>query len=118
MWWITGEQIWAALAHTGAWLNALNLIPVWALDGGQAAGVLGQSHRWLMLTACVALWLVLGQSIFFLVAAGTAYRLFTKDLPAQPSNAIAAYFLIVLASLGVLMWSLPGESLAALNDTP
>ncbi len=111
LWWATGDRIWVALAHAGAWLNALNLIPVWALDGGQAAAVLGKSERWMLLTACVALWLLLGQSVFFLVAAGAVYRLFTKDLPARPSRPITAYFMAVLVSLGVLMWTLPGESL-------
>src|SRR5205814_6564697 len=33
----TGDRLWAALAFSGAGLNALNLIPVWMLDGGQAA---------------------------------------------------------------------------------
>jgi len=111
IWWTTGNTIWAALAHAGAWLNALNLIPVWALDGRQAASVLDKSGRWLLLTICLVLWLVLGQSVFFLVAGGTVYRLFTKDMAGQPSRPIAAYFAALLVALGVLMWSLPGENL-------
>jgi len=35
LWWKTGNGLWAALARAGAWLNVLNLIPVWLLDGGQ-----------------------------------------------------------------------------------
>src|SRR5205807_9621247 len=33
----TGDRLWAALAFSGAWLNVINLTPVWMLDGGQAA---------------------------------------------------------------------------------
>src|SRR5258708_24637412 len=44
------------------------------------------------LAVCLVLWLFAGEGLFFLVAAGVAYRLFTKDLPPQPSPAIAAYF--------------------------
>jgi hypothetical protein len=51
----------------------------------------------------------LGESVFFLVAAGAAWRLFTKDLPAQPSRATTAYFVGVLASLGFIMWLMPGQ---------
>lgn len=107
VWLASGDDFWAALARTGAWLNVLNLIPVWALDGGQAASALGKAERWLLLIICLVLWLFLGQTLFFLVAGGVVYRLFTKDLPAQPSPSTAAYFVAVLVSLGVLMWTLP-----------
>lgn len=36
---------WAALARAGAWLNVLNLIPLWVLDGGQAMSALGKLER-------------------------------------------------------------------------
>jgi len=107
LWWTTGARIWAALAHTGAWLNLLNTIPVWVLDGGQAVRVLGKTQRILLLTTSVTLGLVLGQSVFLLVAAGAAYRLFTKDMPLEPSGKITAYFMVVLVLLGLLMWAVP-----------
>ena len=107
VWWTTGARIWAALAHTGAWLNLLNTIPVWVLDGGQAVRVLGKTQRILLLTTSVTLGLVLGQSVFLLVAAGAAYRLFTKDMPLEPSGKITAYFMVVLVLLGLLMWAVP-----------
>jgi Zn-dependent protease len=109
LWWKTGNGLWAALARAGAWLNILNLIPVWLLDGGQAVLVLDKAERIVLLTTCVALSFVLGESVFFLVAAGAAWRLFTKDMPAQPNRAITAYFIGVLASLGVIMWLMPGQ---------
>jgi Zn-dependent protease len=57
IWWRTGNALWAALARSGAWLNALNLIPVWSLDGGQAAEALSKLERIGLLTLCLALWL-------------------------------------------------------------
>jgi Zn-dependent protease len=113
IWWKTGDGLWAALARAGAWLNVLNLIPVWVLDGGQAVQVLNKAERIVLLTTCVALSFVLGESVFFLVAAGAAWRLFTKDIPEQPSRAITAYFVGVLASLGVIMWIMPGQGFGA-----
>ena len=76
LWWQTGNPFWAALARVGAVLNLLNLIPVWVLDGGQAALALSKAERIVLLTACVVLGLALGQRLFFLVALGAGYRAF------------------------------------------
>jgi len=109
VWWKTGSPLWSALARAGAWLNALNLIPVWVLDGGQAANSLSRASRLLLVTVCLALWLFLHENVFFLIAAGGVYRLFTKDLPADPSSRIAAYYLAVLMLLAVILRILPGH---------
>jgi hypothetical protein len=66
-----------------------------------------------LLAACLFLWLFVGESVFVLVAAGAVYRLFTKDLPPQPSPAIAAYFVGVLLALGLLIHQIPGAGLVA-----
>jgi Zn-dependent protease len=113
LWYHTGNGLWAALARTSAGLNILNLIPVWVLDGGQAASALSKSERFVLLAACLLLWLFVGEGIFFLVAAGVTYRLFTKDLPPKPDPAIAAYFVSVLAGLGLLLRFIPGTGLMA-----
>jgi Zn-dependent protease len=109
IWFRTGSGVWAALALSGAWLNLLNLIPVWSLDGGQAAEALSKLERIGLFTLCLALWLFLGESIFFLVAIGAGYRIFTKDLPSQPSLATSVYFASVLTGLGIVMKILPGQ---------
>ena len=112
LWWHTGNTLWAGLARVGAALNLLNLIPVWMLDGGQAALALSKTERILLLTACLALWLVLGQSMFFLVALGAGYKVFVAgDLPAHPSRATMVYFVLVLSALGVVLRLLPGHGL-------
>jgi len=107
MWWSGGGQVWAALAHTSAWLNILNLTPVSILDGGQAAFALGRIERIVLLTASLLLWGFLGEGLFVIVAAGAAYRLFTKDLPAKPSPFTSAYFLFVLVALALVLAALP-----------
>ena len=111
IWWKTGDALWAALARAGAWLNILNLIPIWILDGGQALGVLSRNARVALLCGCLVLWIALGEGVFFLVAAGLVYRLFTKDLPAQPSVRVAAYFAGLLVVLGLIMAAMPQQGL-------
>jgi len=99
IWNATGDPLWGALGRASAWLNILNLIPVWMLDGGQAAAALSKMERIILLTAALGLWLFFDQPLFFLVAAGAAYRLFTKDLPPQSSRATPLYYLGVLSML-------------------
>jgi Zn-dependent protease len=112
LWWQTGNPLWAALARAGAVLNLLNLIPVWILDGGQAALALSKMERIVLLTACLALWLLLGESMFFLVALGAGYQVFLAgNLPPHPSRATTIYYLGVLTALGVIIRLLPGTGL-------
>ena len=110
IWAQTHDQLWAALARSGAWLNLLNLIPVWMLDGGHAALALSKSHRIILLMASLALWLFFSENLFFLIALGAAYRAFlTRDLPSRPNSTTIVYFLIVLTALGFVMSLLPGQ---------
>ena len=110
--WQTGNPLWAALARAGAALNLLNLVPVWILDGGQAALALSKTERIVLLTACLTLWLVLGENMFFLVALGFGYQVFfAGHLPARPSRATTVYFIAVLTALGVMIRLMPGQEL-------
>jgi Zn-dependent protease len=109
LWWKTGNGLWAGLARSGAWLNAMNLIPVWVLDGSQATLALSKLERIGLLTLCLALWIFFGENVFFLVALGAAYRVFTKDTPPRPSLATSIYFAAVLICLGAVMWMMPGQ---------
>jgi Zn-dependent protease len=112
IWWQTGNPLWSALARTGAILNLLNLIPVWVLDGGQAVLALSKTERIVLLTACLALWLVLKENMFFLVAAGAGYQaFFAASLPAHPSRATTIYFIAVLTALGVIIRLMPGTGM-------
>jgi Zn-dependent protease len=110
IWWYTRDAIWASLARASAWLNILNLAPVWMLDGGQAALALDKQERVWILTSCLALALLLHQNVFYLVALGAGFRIFTKDLPPKPSPFTSAYFIGVLGLLGLVMWWLPGPA--------
>ena len=111
IWWKTGDALWAGLARVSAWLNVLNLIPVWILDGGTAANALGRTQRFLLSTASLALWLFLGEAVFLLVGAGAAFRAFTKDLPEKPSLMITAYYVAVMVCLGFVLHIVPGPLL-------
>lgn len=105
----TGDPLWAGLARAGAWLNLMNLIPVWVLDGGGAIRALDWLGRWVIIVASLLLALVFQEGVFLLIAGGAIWRLFTKDLPPLPSFRTAAYYVALLVSLGFILRAVPGE---------
>jgi Zn-dependent protease len=113
LWWRTGDPLWAGLARASAWLNLMNLIPIWVLDGGQAANALDRNGRWAILASAMLFAFFFQESAFFLVAAGAAWRLFSKDLPALPSYRTAAYYVGVMGLLGIVLRFVPGHGLGS-----
>src|SRR5882762_60969 len=107
LWWKTGNNLWAGLAHFTVLINVLNLIPIWVLDGGQAIPALSKTERIVLLCSCLLLSIFLKEPIFHLVAGGAAYRLFDKAMPTAPSRFITGYFVAVLTLLGLVLWLVP-----------
>jgi Zn-dependent protease len=112
LWLETGDKLWAGLASLSALLNVLNLIPVWVLDGGQTIRALDKAERLFLACTAVLLAAAFGQPALLLVAAGAAYRVFTRDAPVEPNRAVTAYYLTVLAALTFLMSVAPPVSAA------
>ena len=108
-------MLWASLARAGPAINVLNLIPIWVLDGGQAASALGRNARLALMTAAVGLGWVGGEMIFLLIAAGTLWRLFTLTRPSmrdRPENEgwdTLLYYVVVMAALALTLHAVPGH---------
>lgn len=66
-----GDPIWLALARTGAWLNLLNLIPVWVLDGAGAMVPLSWMEKLVVMGVSAGLGYATHEGIFYVVAGGT-----------------------------------------------
>lgn len=110
LWWQTHDSFWLVLARVGAALNLLNLIPIWILDGGQAALALSRGERIGLTITSVLLWIVLRDNLLILVAAGAFIRaFFARDVPSSPSPGIATYFIAVVTALAVILHLLPGH---------
>ncbi len=109
----TQDPIWSALARTGAWLNILNLIPVWFFDGGLAARAFSTAERACILLLTLALWYVTGEGVFLIVALGAAWALFTairnrdQSLPNQSDWSTWTYYAAVLIALAVVIHFVP-----------
>jgi Zn-dependent protease len=102
---VTGLPIWFAIAHTGAWINLFNLIPIWQLDGGRGFRALTRKQRGIALIAVLTMWVVTQETMLLLIAIGAGYRLFRKDFPDPGANMTLPHYvgLIVLLSMLVLM---------------
>jgi len=84
----TGNQLWAAVAHAGAWINLFNLLPVWQLDGSRGFLSLTRSQRWIAAIAIAIAWRISGEGllVLLLIAAAARRRLITR-LPITPTGA-------------------------------
>jgi Zn-dependent protease len=89
IWAQTGDRLWAALAYVGAWLNALNLTPVWIFDGAQAAQALRKTERALLLLVSVGLGYATKEPVLYIVGAGSVWTLLKAFFVRRPQPAIS-----------------------------
>lgn len=107
LFWRTHYPLWAALAHTGAWLNLLNLIPVWILDGAGAVRPLDRVGRGSLLVFSLLLFWWVGEPTLLFVAAGFAWQMFQKEYPQDGSAVVQMYYAGLLAVLAWLLHATP-----------
>lgn len=103
----TGHAVWLAIAHFAGWLNLLNLIPVLIFDGASAMNAIGMQGRLALLAVSLAMWFMLHgvrENLFLFLAIGTGYRIWKRDVPAQPNQGIAYYFIGLAVANGFLSW--------------
>jgi Zn-dependent protease len=113
----TASPLFSALAHTGAWLNLLNLIPVLGLDGAQATYALSRLQRGLILAASLIFLAISHEWVFLFIALGMAWRTFSgsePELPSTPDGKPAAAptgimirYVLLLFVLGVIIYVFP-----------
>ncbi len=108
----TRQPVFVALAHTGAFINLINLVPVLGLDGAQATYALNQLQRILLCATCVVLFGLMHEGVFLFLAAGMGWRIFTKDLPTEASNRTMIYYLLLLFTLGAFLFIVPPGTIA------
>ena len=65
---------------------------------------LGRQHRLALLAVCVALAFLLHEWAFLFVGAGTAYRIYKRDFPADPRQGVAYAFTALVVANGFLSW--------------
>lgn len=105
LWLRTQDRLWVALASFSAFINLMNLIPVWSLDGGQAFAAVDRVGRICIALAALLCAAYFSQPFLLLVAGGAAFRAFGKEpLAEMPSRGygVSAYFIVLLVGLTYL----------------
>ena len=87
----TGKPIFAAVAHSGAWLNLFNLMPVWQLDGGRGFSAMSKVHRLIAATAVLAAFAITHEPMCLIVGLVGAAMAFSKP-SREPDARVAAYY--------------------------
>jgi Zn-dependent protease len=121
LYWQTHATIFLVIANVGAWINILNLAPVFGLDGAQATYALSRLQRILIVATCIIFFGLTASGtdltspnnhfIFLIVAAGMAWRCFTRDLPEEPHTGTLTYFLALFLALGMLLHLTPAPAM-------
>jgi len=97
-----GWPMLLAIAHTGAWINLLNLAPVWQLDGSRAFASLTRPHRWIATAVLALSWMVTRDGMVLLVLLVAVGRTVGSRADAPPDRGALALFVFVAVALAVL----------------
>ncbi len=103
--------LFSALAHVSAWLNLMNLIPVFGLDGAQATYALNRMQRWLIVATTLIFFGLLQEWMFLFIAAGMGWRLWSGGYPEKPSSKTLVQFVLLLFALGLVVYVFPDTTL-------
>jgi Zn-dependent protease len=110
--WGTHNPLFLVLTYTAAWINLINLIPIFGLDGAQACYALSQMQRALLSATCFVFFaLTLGptmsletaQWVFLFVGLGLLWKVFVRDTPESGDVKTFAYFQSLVIVLGLVV---------------
>ncbi len=100
---VAGRPIWAVIAHFGAVINIpFNLNPNLQLDGTRGLRSLTRTQRGIVLATAFGLWAIAQTPMLLLVAAGCAYRMFTRDWETEPDQQGLMQFVGLMVALAIV----------------
>jgi Zn-dependent protease len=94
--------MYSAIAHTGAWINLFNLLPVWQLDGNRGFAALASMERWIIVVMFLCGWAVTRDGLFVLLIIAAAFRAFDGHAPVEGDRGALAQFAFLIAALSIL----------------
>jgi Zn-dependent protease len=97
-----GWPTWAAITRVGAWINLLNLLPVWQLDGGRAFRALSRAQRWMASGALLLAWVLSTEGLLLLLLVVAAAQSLLGQAPAKPDRGVLVRYLVLVAALSYL----------------
>jgi Zn-dependent protease len=111
----TGWAAWAAIARVSAWLNLLNLLPVWQLDGGRGFHALSRVQRWIAAGVIGAMLLLTSEGLLvLLLIAAAAQAWFGHAAADGDRRALLEYVVLVIALAALATIKVPPQALTGL----
>jgi Zn-dependent protease len=107
-----GGPMYNAIAHTGAWINMFNLMPIWQLDGSRAFASLTRPHRWIAVAALAVAWAITQDGIVLLVLLVALARSLAPTDNIKPDAGALTLFVVVALALAVVFRYTPAMSSA------
>ena len=98
-----GGPMYSAIAHTGAWINLFNLLPVWQLDGSRGFAALAAVQRWMVVFLFVCAWAVTRDGLFVLLIIAAAVRAFESRAPVDRDRGVLAQFAFLIVALAAVL---------------
>ncbi len=102
-----GGPLWFAVAHTAAWLNLFNLMPIWQLDGSRAFSALSTMQRWIATAAVAGAWMVTSDGIIMLVLLVAIGRSLMRGHDDADDVGAAAIYVFLVVALTVVFTATP-----------
>jgi Zn-dependent protease len=97
-----GGGLWLAIAHIGAWINLFNLLPVWQLDGSRGFAALTRAHRWVVVGAFAAAWIIAADGLLLLLLLTAGVRAAAGAAPAERDTGALLRFVAITIVLAVV----------------
>jgi Zn-dependent protease len=111
---VGGSPMWSAIAHTGAWINLFNLLPIWQLDGSRGFAALGRAHRLMIAAMFGGAWIIIGDGLLVLLAIVAAARAFEPGAPDDSDAGVWTEFVVLIAMLAILLRLSPVPAAASI----
>lgn len=100
----TGSKFWSAVAHTTAFINLFNLIPVWQLDGGRGFHALTREQRWFIVAICGAVFAASHEAMVAIIGFLAVFRAFERNAErAADWRAFATFGVLLVTLAGIVM---------------
>lgn len=101
--WATEVPAWGVIAKVGAWINLLNLTPVWQLDGNRGFRSLTRPHRWFCVLALAAAWVATVEMTLLLPLAFAVVRAMSRKAPAERDTVGLVQYVTLVVALSALL---------------
>jgi len=98
----SGQPFWAAIAHTGAWINLFNLMPIHPLDGGRGFQALSHRQKIISVVVMGVLWCITKEGLLVLMILLTLFKTVQKTSTLEHDNGAFFEYLFLLVTLSVL----------------